>query len=110
MPRLSSAGDQAAEGLALHSARPHSPVRTCLGCRTRDVQANLVRVVARDSVLVVDLRGSAPGRGAYVHPSSDCVGQASRRRAWSRALKVSGPVTDTEAVEHIARNPKGERA
>ena len=107
---MTSAGDQGAGVQALHSGSSHGPVRTCLGCRTRDAQANLVRVVARDSVLVVDLHGSEPGRGAYVHPRRDCAEQASRRRAWPRALKVPAPVADTEAVEHIARNPKGERA
>lgn len=110
MLRLSSAANRAGRAQALHSGSPRGPLRTCLGCRNRDEQANLVRVVARDSVLVVDMRGSEPGRGAYVHPKRDCAEQARRRRAWSRALKVLGSVSDTDVVEHIARNPKGERA
>ena len=74
------------------------PVRTCVGCRTRAPRSALLRVVSIDSVLVADERAVMPGRGAWVHPTSECVDAALRRRAFVRALRVSGPL-DTQTIE-----------
>jgi len=68
------------------------PVRTCLGCRQRAPRSSLVRVVARDGVVVVDALARFPGRGAWVHGTLDCVETATERRAWARALRVAGPL------------------
>ncbi|AZC13608.1 YlxR family protein [Microbacterium sp. AK009] len=74
------------------------PVRMCVGCRARAPRATLLRVVAVDSVLVFDERASMPGRGAWVHDTQECVDAAVRRRAFIRALRVSG-APDTKALE-----------
>ena len=68
------------------------PVRTCVGCRTRAPRSALLRVVSIDSVLVIDERAVMPGRGAWVHETLECVDTAIRRRAFVRALRVSGPL------------------
>ncbi len=39
-----------------------------------------------------------PGRGAWVHETTECVDTAIRRRAFVRALRVSGPL-DTQTIE-----------
>jgi len=39
-----------------------------------------------------------PGRGAWVHDTHECVDAAIRRRAFVRALRVSGPL-DTQTIE-----------
>lgn len=78
-------------------------VRTCVGCRTRAPRSTLLRVVSIDSILVPDERASMPGRGAWVHETIECVDAAIRRRAFVRALRVSGPL-DTQTIEqHIQR-------
>ncbi len=73
-------------------------VRTCVGCRARAPRTTLLRVVAVDSTLVPDEKASMPGRGAWVHETSECVEAAIRRRAFVRALRVSGPL-DTQTFE-----------
>lgn len=73
------------------------PVRTCLGCRQRDDRSALLRVVARDGQVVADVVASMPGRGAWVHPTRDCIETAIRRRAFGRALRVTGDL-DTSKV------------
>ena len=67
----------------------HVPLRTCVGCRKRAAKRDLVRLVsaAADGVRV-DRTGSAPGRGAYVHPDRSCVEAALGRGAIARALRV----------------------
>ncbi|WP_083866286.1 YlxR family protein [Microbacterium yannicii] len=81
-------------------------VRTCVGCRTRAPRSALLRVVAVDSAVVPDTRASMPGRGAWVHETSECVESAIRRRAFVRALRASGPL-DTQTIEKYLQRTKG---
>ena len=82
------------------------PVRTCVGCRARAPRSSLLRVVSIDSVLVIDERAVMPGRGAWVHQAQECVEIAIRRRAFVRALRVSGPL-DTQTIEQHLQQTKG---
>ncbi|HVV30020.1 MAG TPA: YlxR family protein [Mycobacteriales bacterium] len=79
------------------SARP--PQRTCVGCRRRGAQNDLLRVVVEDGALAPDPTRSMPGRGAYIHLDQACWEHAERRKAWPRALRVPGPL-DATAVRH----------
>jgi predicted RNA-binding protein YlxR (DUF448 family) len=69
-------------------------VRTCLGCRQRAAKSELLRVVASDRgaglEVVPDPARRAPGRGAHLHPSAECLALALRRRAFPRALRTAG--------------------
>lgn len=71
------------------------PLRTCIGCRDRDTQRNMLRIVQScggDGFtlqrILVDMRGGLPGRGAWLHPSVQCLHQAVRRNAFTRAFKT----------------------
>lgn len=68
------------------------PMRQCLGCREMKPKPELVRVVrSPEGGVSVDLRGKAPGRGAYVCRSADCLKKALRSKALGRALGVEIP-------------------
>ncbi|NED98505.1 YlxR family protein [Phytoactinopolyspora alkaliphila] len=71
-------------------------MRTCVGCRSRAEKSAMLRVVADESgaepVLVPDPGGRLPGRGAYLHLDPGCLDIATRRRSFSRALRLSRPV------------------
>ena len=41
-------------------------------------------------VVVPDPQGTAPGRGAHLHPTTACYELAVRRKAFGRALRTSG--------------------
>ncbi|MGH3633770.1 MAG: YlxR family protein, partial [Mycobacterium sp.] len=54
--------------------RIDGPVRTCVGCRKRELAVELLRVVAVSTgngkyAVIVDPAGSLPGRGAWLHPT-----------------------------------------
>ncbi|MEV4774468.1 YlxR family protein [Microbacterium sp. LTA6] len=74
------------------------PVRTCVGCRTRASRSALLRVVSQNNILIIDERAVLPGRGAWLHPTRECMDAALRRRAFARALRVSAPL-DTQTIE-----------
>jgi predicted RNA-binding protein YlxR (DUF448 family) len=71
------------------------PIRMCAGCRGRATKPELIRVVARDGVGVVDPTQTEPGRGVYLHPRPECLEQAVRRRSMGRLLRaeIDGPRT-----------------
>ncbi|MBA3619611.1 MAG: YlxR family protein [Actinomycetota bacterium] len=77
------------------------PQRTCVGCKARAAKSELLRVVVTTGgevpTCVPDPSGRLAGRGASVHRDPQCLDLAERRRAFSRALRVAGPV-DTAAV------------
>ncbi|WP_344374925.1 YlxR family protein [Agromyces tropicus] len=75
------------------------PVRTCIGCRSRAPRSSLLRIVAQYPRVVADTSAVLPGRGAWLHPTLECFRLAQRRRAFGRALRVSGDL-DTSEVEN----------
>ncbi|HEX5143838.1 MAG TPA: YlxR family protein [Mycobacterium sp.] len=51
--------------------------------------------------VVVDMAGNLPGRGAWLHPDPQCLTEAIRRRAFARALRITGSPDTTAVVEHF---------
>lgn len=97
MPRRTSATAPAGGG----------PVRTCVGCRERAAQSELLRLVARDGALLPDPERRMPGRGAYVHPTEQCWRRAERRRPWARALRTGAQLDTAPAAERLTPPPSG---
>jgi uncharacterized protein len=67
---------------------------------------DLLRVVAvrggnDDYVLTVDAAGNLPGRGAWLHPHQQCLHAAIRRRAFGRALRITGSPDTSAVVEYF---------
>jgi predicted RNA-binding protein YlxR (DUF448 family) len=57
--------------------------------------------------LVPDPRHRLPGRGAWLHPTGECLEQALRRRAFGRALRCGAgpdPAAVTAYVEGLVRD------
>ncbi|WP_123023675.1 YlxR family protein [Mycolicibacterium stellerae] len=107
-----------------NSATPHrsteGPVRTCVGCRKRELTAELLRVVAvgggnGSCAVTVDAAGNLPGRGAWLHPDQQCLHAAIRRRAFARALRITGSPETSAVLEYFEsfeapRRPATEQA
>jgi predicted RNA-binding protein YlxR (DUF448 family) len=71
------------------------PQRTCVACHTVRPKRELVRIVRSPAgELTVDLRGKAPGRGAYLDPDQACLDRGLREGALAKALEIPiEPVT-----------------
>ena len=66
------------------------PLRSCVACRSVKTKPELIRFVRLAGGKVsIDLRGRAPGRGAYLCRDPACWTLARKRRALDRALRVS---------------------
>ena len=69
---------------------PPDKIRTCLGCRVSKDKKELVRlVISPDGIVVIDYKGTLPGRGAYLCPTESCIREAFSRKQISRVFKVS---------------------
>jgi uncharacterized protein len=78
---------------------PHVPIRTCIGCRERRPQTELLRCVLADvGTILVDR--TAPGRGAWLC-GPGCLTEPHQRRAFDRAwrTKVSPAAIDRVILE-----------
>ncbi|MBD8869082.1 YlxR family protein [Nocardioides donggukensis] len=84
---------------------PAGPVRTCIGCRERATKRELLRVVAGSDAhgpaVVPDPSGTAPGRGAHLHPTTACYDLAVKRRAFGRALRLAQGLPSTPVGNYL---------
>jgi len=67
--------------------------------------SELFRIVAVGSgarhLLQPDPLRRLPGRGAHLHPDPACLALAERRRAFGRALRITGVIDTGPLVEHV---------
>ena len=76
------------------------PMRMCVGCREMKPNAELMRVVKlQDGDCAIDRTGKAPGRGAYVCESAECLKKAQKTKALERALEAK---IDDAVFEQLA--------
>ena len=76
------------------------PMRQCVGCREMKPKKELVRVVkSPEGVISIDLKGKAPGRGAYVCHSKECLRKAIKSNALARGFETTIPPEITEQLE-----------
>lgn len=82
------------------------PMRMCVSCREMRPKRDLIRIVkGQDGELFVDGRGKAPGRGAYICSSAQCLARAIKTRAIDRAL---GAQLRDELKERLRQLTDGE--
>ena len=73
-------------------------MRMCIACRTGRPKRELIRVVKdKEGHVNIDTTGKAPGRGAYLFPTIECLERANKTRALSRALDC--PMTEEMFLE-----------
>ncbi len=65
------------------------PMRMCVGCREMKEKRALLRIVKNaEGAISFDRVGKAPGRGAYVCKSEECLTKAVRQHQLERALET----------------------
>ena len=81
------------------SGSRRDPLRTCVGCRASQPQAELIRyVLSPQGEVLVDYRHRLPGRGVYTCCDPACVQKAVERRQLQRGLKCAELQVDVEDV------------
>lgn len=81
------------------------PERTCIGCRNRDLQSRMIRLVRIGDEIVDATRPRLPGRGAYLHVG--CLRLAEKRQALRRAFGPGALLTDSLRIRLSQKPPVG---
>ena len=68
------------------------PMRQCTGCREMKPKRELIRVVkSPENEILLDFKGKAQGRGAYVCKNQECLKKAIKSKALERSLEIPIP-------------------
>ncbi|MDR1892863.1 MAG: YlxR family protein [Oscillospiraceae bacterium] len=85
------------------------PLRTCAGCGEMKSKTELIRVVkSPEGTVSLDLTGKAPGRGAYICRSAECLKKARKTRRFERGFKMKLPDDVYDRMEE-ALSERGNR-
>jgi predicted RNA-binding protein YlxR (DUF448 family) len=78
-----------------------TPVRSCIGCRRKAAQCELIRIARRpDGTLAIGR--TLPGRGAWLCAGSlPCFELAVRRHGFAKALRATVDEHDIERVRTV---------
>ncbi len=81
------------------SGRRHIPVRTCIGCREREAQKEMLRLVRTpNGSLRLDAAGRQPGRGGYLHRREDCWKKFAKRGGTVRSFRSAVQLQARQAL------------
>lgn len=77
-----------------------TPMRRCLGCMEMKPKMELVRVVKnKEGEVSLDLKGKAPGRGAYICKDAECFAKARKAKRFEREFSMQIPETVYDQME-----------
>ncbi len=77
------------------------PERMCMVCRSHMQKDELLRIVKnKDGEIFVDATYKAAGRGAYICKNTQCIENAEKKNALSRAFKMN---VGSEIYEQIRK-------
>lgn len=66
-----------------------TPMRMCVGCGEMKPKIELMRIVKTpENEIMVDLRGKANGRGAYICKNADCLLKAIKAKRLERTFET----------------------
>ena len=83
-----------------------TPMRMCVGCREMKPKKELLRIVkSPEGQIHFDRVGKAPGRGAYICPSRECLARAVKQKQLERALEAQlDEGVYAQLMEEVARD------
>ena len=85
------------------------PLRRCLATGEQFPKRDLIRVVRTpEGNVVVDEKGKANGRGAYISKSLEAVEIAKKKKVFERELEVSIPYDIYDELKRIIGESNGE--
>lgn len=83
----------------------HVPLRTCIACRQIRPKREMVRVVRPpEGGVLIDERGKAAGRGAYLCRCRRCWTLAFKERRLEHALRATWSEQDEEVLRTYAEH------
>ena len=63
-------------------------MRKCVGYMESKPKSELIRIIAYEGKINIDVTGRANGRGAYICPEAECLAKAEKNNGLKRSLKT----------------------
>lgn len=83
------------------------PMRMCIACREMKPKQEMTRVVRNaDGEISADPTGKAPGRGAYICGSNECLKKLSDKKLLHKAFSAN---VDPEVYRGVEEEAFGEK-
>lgn len=83
------------------------PMRTCVVTKEVLPKKELVRVAAtKEGIVSIDLKGKAPGRGAYLKLEVAVIEKAKTSKALDKKLEVKVPEEIYQELLELTKNAK----
>ena len=83
------------------------PMRMCIACREMKPKADMTRVVKNaDGEIFPDPTGKAPGRGAYICSSEECLKKLMGKKLLNKAFSAN---VDSEVYRVVEEDALGEK-
>ena len=75
--------------------------RTCIACRVKKQKQELIRIVSKDNVAVIDEEQKQNTRGIYICKDSKCINKLLKAKDITKCVKIKVTV---ESVKELLRN------
>lgn len=75
------------------------PQRTCIGCRNKFNQQDLIRISLWNDKLILNKTGKSNGRGVYLCKNNDCLNNAIKKKAFHRSFKRNFSKDEMDVIE-----------
>lgn len=84
--------------------RKKIPQRSCIACRNKTNQGDLIRIVVTDNKVQIDTGGKIRGRGAYLCPLTGCWEMGLKKNRIEYALRTKLTSDNREMLLEYGRS------
>lgn len=77
------------------------PTRMCIACRNKKEKKDLLRIVATNSVAMLDKDGKQNTRGIYICNDKKCINKLLNSKDISKCIKIK---TNEKSVKELLKN------
>ena len=89
----------------------HIPTRSCVACREKKAKRELIRLVGKDGVVEIDLRGKKAGRGVYLCSFSECWESGLKGNRLGHALRTELALENRQTLLEYGKSlPKKDKS
>lgn len=80
-------------------------IRTCIACKSKFHKTNLIRIVEKESVALIDIKQNLNKRGVYLCSKKECIDKLINNKSLAKILKIK---VDEESFKNLLKKHKEE--
>ncbi len=76
-------------------------IRTCIACRTKKEKSELLRIIAKDNIAVIDEMQKQNTRGMYICDNKNCINKLLKVKDITKCIKIQAT---SESIKELLKN------